>query len=308
MASLPTTPERAYLSQKFGRLRFGPTTVQGYSVAGEESVVQVPEWGVCFDIGRGPQMALTSDIVCLSHAHMDHVAGIGYYLSQRHFQGMKPGTILLPAEMADATEDLLDAWRRLERQDTPYDMVEMRPGEMHLVRRDLGIRCHRTHHGGPSLSYTLVQIRLKLKDEFHGKSGEQLARLKADGVEIQYRLEVPLVTYMGDTGPGPVWEEPDVVDAQLLLTECTFFEHEHRRKAKAGRHLHVDQFAEILPNLNNEHIVLLHLSRRTGIRRAKKLLRSTVGDRADRIHFLMDFENARDVGDAADAALGEPGT
>ena len=63
-------------------------------VAGEETVVQVPEWNVCFDFGRAPHFALTSDIVCLSHGHMDHVAGVGYFLSQRFFQGMKPATVL----------------------------------------------------------------------------------------------------------------------------------------------------------------------------------------------------------------------
>ncbi|MGH7176818.1 MAG: MBL fold metallo-hydrolase, partial [Tepidisphaeraceae bacterium] len=85
--------EKSFLVQKFAKLRFGALHVIGYSVAGEETVVQVPELNVCFDIGRAPHFALTSDIICLTHGHMDHVAGLGYYLSQRHFQGMKPGTI-----------------------------------------------------------------------------------------------------------------------------------------------------------------------------------------------------------------------
>jgi ribonuclease Z len=307
MAALPETPSRSFLSQKFAKLGFGPYSIIGYSVAGEETVVQVPELGLCFDPGRAPQFSLTSDILCVSHAHMDHVAGLAYFISQRHFQGLKPPTILVPEEIADPIDDMLLAWRRIERQQTPYDLVEMRPGQMFRVRNDFGIRCHRTHHGGPSLAYAAVQIRHKLKDEFKDKTGDEIRQLKEEGVEIQYVLEVPAVTYLGDTGPGPVWKEPDVVNAQILLTECTFFDEGHRRTAKAGRHLHVADFANVLPRLNNEKIVLLHLSRRTGIGQAKRLLKKAVADTSmlDRVHFLMDHGDAPDSGDAAAGPQGQ---
>ncbi len=303
MAKLPDVPDRSFLPQKFARLGFGPYCVIGYSVAGEETVVQVPELNICFDCGRAPQFALTSDILCISHGHMDHVAGLAYYISQRHFQGLKPPTILVPAEIADAVDDMLLAWRRIERQQTPYDLVEMRPGQMFRVRNDFGIRAHRTHHGGPSLGYAAIDIRHKLKDEYHNRSGEELRKLKDDGVEIQYTLEVPVVTYLGDTGAGPVWKEPDVVEAKILLTECTFFEPDHKRTAKAGRHLHVTEFVNYLPRLNCEHVVLLHLSRRTGLGRAKRLLKEAVDDASqlDRVHFLMDLRDAAEVGDAGES-------
>jgi ribonuclease Z len=122
--------------------------------------------------------------------------------------------------------------------------------------------------------------------------------MRKDGIEIQYRVEVPLVAYLGDTAVGPVFDQPDVQNAQVLVTELTFFDKEHKPKAKAGKHLHLDNFLEIVGKLNNPHIVLTHVSRRTGIRRAKSLLKKRLPPEVmKRIHFLMDFEHAQDAGD-----------
>ena len=301
----PDTPpavQKSFLVQRFARLSFGQYSVVGYSVAGEETVVQIPELNVCFDIGRCPYFALTSDIVCLTHGHMDHLAGLPYYLSQRYFQGMKAGTILLPRELEAPVDRMLRCWRDVERQGTPYQLVPMVPGQMHEVRRDFGIRCFATHHGSASLGYALISVREKLKAEYIGRPGPELAQLRKSGVEIQYRVEVPLIAFLGDTALGTVFQQPDVINAGILITECTFFDREHKTKAKHGRHLHVDQFAQLLPTLKNEHVVVNHVTRRTGIRRARRILQKLVGEEAMRnVHFLMDFEGARDAGEIEDA-------
>ena len=291
--------ERSFLVQRFARVGVKDLHVIGYSVAGEETVCQIPELDVCFDIGRAPYFALTSNIICISHGHMDHLAGLAYYLSQRYFQGMKPGTILLPQQLVSPVDQMLRCWRGIERQNTPYQLVPMAPGGVYDVRKDFVIRAVETHHGGTSLGYVLVSVREKLKAEYLGRPGPELAAMRKGGVEIQYRLEVPLVAFLGDTAYGPVFDNPDVQNAEVLLTECTFFERDHKARAKHGRHLHVDQFVDdVLPKLKNQHILITHVSRRTGVRKAKAILRRRIGDEAMKnILFLMDFEGSTDAGE-----------
>src|SRR5690606_8497462 len=84
-AMIPREPPRR---PQLGFLYAPPYRIQGISIAGEETVVHIPELDLCFDIGLAPRAVLPSKYVALSHGHMDHVAGIAYYFSQRNFQGM----------------------------------------------------------------------------------------------------------------------------------------------------------------------------------------------------------------------------
>ena len=94
---------------QLSRIEAGDLTVAGYSVAGEESVILVPELDVAFDIGKCPREALRMNHVCLSHGHMDHAAGVAYYFSQRDFQGIADGKVLVAAGLVGPLERLMDA-------------------------------------------------------------------------------------------------------------------------------------------------------------------------------------------------------
>ncbi len=263
--------------------------ITGFSVAGEESVVAVPELNVCFDIGRAPREVIPIDNVCLSHGHMDHAAGIAYYLSQRAFIGNSPGRIIVDRDLAQPIQKLMDIWGDIEGHPSPGQIYGVTHLEDVPIRRGLLVRAFRVNHSACALGFTLIERRHKLKAEHHGKSGPELVALKQQDVEIEETIERPIVTYTGDTAPGRFLDLDFVRDSQVVLLECTFFEREHRVRARAGRHVHVDDLPEMLSALPGARIVLTHLSRRTDLRTAKQALEKILdpGD-LDRVSFLME--------------------
>lgn len=269
--------------------RLGDILLCGYSLAGEETVVAAPELNVCFDIGKAPREVISIDHLCISHGHPDHTAGLHYYFTQRYFLDNSVGTAYLPDYLLQPAKELMSVWAKIEGRYTEANFVVARPGEDIQVRRDLLIRPFAVNHGVPSLGYSAIETRNKLKPEFVGKTGPELVELKKKGVAIEYRLEVPLIAYCGDTAVGDFLDLDHVRNARIILLECTFFDDEHCMRARSGNHIHVNDLPEVMPRLRNENVVLIHLTRRTFLGEAIKLLRSTLSpEDCERTSFLME--------------------
>jgi ribonuclease Z len=219
---------------------------------------------------------------------MDHAAGIAYYFSQRDFQGISGGVALVAKSLVAPLERLMDAVAGVEGHTSPHKFVGMSDGEDYEIRRGLMARAFATKHIGSSLGFSVVDVRQKLKDEFIGKTGPELVELKKKGVEIARRLEMPLVAYLGDTAKADYMALPCVRDAKALLIECTFFDADHVKRARAGRHLHVIDLPGVLEGSNNEKIILTHVTRRTNMAEAKRILKKALPKAIyERVTFLM---------------------
>ena len=269
--------------------QLGGTPIVGFSLAGEESVVAASEYNVCFDVGRAPREIISVDNVCLSHGHMDHAAGVAYYFSQRHFIGNAPGRVIVHRSLAQLIQKLMDIWADIEGHPSPGQVYGVEALEDVPIRRGLLVRPFGVNHGRDSLGYTIIETRHRLKTEFHGKTGPQLVALKREGIEIEDRIEVPILTYTGDTAIGRFLDLDFVRQSAGVLLECTFFDPEHRERARAGRHIHVDDLPQVLSAIPDAEIMLTHLTRRTDLRLAKRLLQRVIKpDDLQRVSFLME--------------------
>ncbi len=281
-------------SHNLAKIEIEGLSVIGYSVAGEESVVAVPELDVCFDIGKAPDQIIPINNVLLTHGHIDHSAGIAYYLSHRNFCGQSPGTILAPPALMGPIRQILSAWGQLDGTNVPAELVEVKPGDEYNVKPNLIARVFPTKHSRDSVGYTIIEKRKKLKPEYRELNGPQLVELKRQGIPIDDPLEFPLVTYLGDTQCVDYSQLDYIANSKILITECTFYIDDHLDRASAGRHIHINDFAAMLEKLNNEHIIVTHVTQRTTLSEARKLLRKKLpSELVKKITFLMDYKNFR---------------
>lgn len=272
-----------------GFLYVPPFRIQGISIAGEETVVQVPELGLCFDIGRCPKPVLTSDYVALSHGHMDHSAGLAYYFSHRHFQGMGVGTVVCHPALEKPIHNVMRAWVDLEAQLTPYKVTPLAPDQELEIKNHVFLRAYTTAHTVPALGFVVLERRSKLREDLVGLPQEKLLQLKNRGEVITRTIEYPLVCYTGDTAWGPHFDRPDVLSSKILITECTFLERGHRDRAAMGKHLHLNDVVELVKRSSAEAIVLTHLSLRTPVGDATQIIRESIPpEHHDRVLVLMD--------------------
>jgi len=288
---LPKAPPR---SGQLGFVYVPPYRIQGISVAGEQTVVQIPELDISFDIGLCPRIALSSNYIALSHGHMDHVAGLPYYFSQRMFQRIGPGTCVCHPDLAEPLRAMMLSWTGLEGQRTQFEIIPMPPDEQIEIKNNIFLRGIEVSHAVGAMGYAIVERRSKLKPEYFDLPQERLRALKSSGVEITRSLEIPLVAYTGDTELGPYLFRDEFANAKIVICECTFFEPDHKTRARVGKHLHVTDLIKLLGVWQADAIILVHLSRRTNLAAARELLVSVLGEeQAQRVHFLMDHRENR---------------
>jgi ribonuclease Z len=276
-------------SHNLARVEIEDLEITGYSVAGEETVVAVPKLDVCFDIGKAPDQIIPINHILLTHGHIDHSAGFAYYLSHRNFCGMSPGTILAPANLLAPMKDIIDGWMRLDGNKLPVNLVGVKAGDEFKIKPNLAARVFPTKHSRGSVGYSIIEKRKKLKSEFAGLTGPQIVELKKKGVEIDNQVEIPIVTYLGDTQYVDFSQLNYIAESKILIAECTFYIDEHADRAHAGRHMHIDEFVKLIAELNNQYVVVTHTTQRTPMSQIRKILKEQIpADKYDRIILLMD--------------------
>ncbi|MGY8753455.1 MAG: MBL fold metallo-hydrolase [Phycisphaerales bacterium] len=288
---LPRRPPR---SGQVGFLYLPPYRVQGISIAGEQTAVHIPELDIAFDVGLCPRPVLSAPYIALTHGHMDHVAGLPYYFSQRVFQKMGAGTCICHEEIAGDVQAMMGGWVDLEKQCTPHNIVPIKPGGEYVIKPNVVLKAIEADHTVPALSYVVMEHRKKLLEKYTGFPQHELRQLKINGTEITQTLKIPLVACTGDTKIGDHLYGPEFTNAPIVITECTFFEQGHKKRALVGKHLHIDDLVELLRVWKAKHIVITHTSRRTTLDQIRETVDKKLGrDEAHRIHILMDHQTNR---------------
>ena len=255
-------------------LKTGPYTVRGVSVAGVHTCLQVPELGAVLDAGLPLRAFCGTDRIFLSHGHIDHSGGLTSLLGVRGMmQKPEPLALYMPEEIVADMEAVLEVTSRVHRFPLTVRAVPMRPGSEESLGNNLWVRAFRTHHPVPSLGYQFLRRVQKLKPEYVGLPGPEIAARKQRGEALFDTAEHLELAYATDTLIRVVDTNPSMLTSRVLIMECSFYdERKSVADSRAGCHVHLDELREVCERFQNEHVVLMHTSQIYKPREVREIL------------------------------------
>jgi ribonuclease Z len=250
------------IDKEFFTLQTDHFLLEGRSRAGHETVFRIRDLGVALDIGRCPDMVVSMPHVFITHAHLDHAAGIPFYAGQRRLQKLDGGTIYVPGEAADDVRALLAIQEKLTGAEFEVDVRGLAAGDEVRFGRTHLVRAHTAPHRVAARGYEFIERRHHLRQEFADATREEIARLRRERVQVDEEYLRSILFYTGDTDRGILEKGDAVFKSEVLMIECSFVLDGHQDRAAKYRHIHVDDLADFAERFENQLIILTHFSRR----------------------------------------------
>ncbi|EPG64628.1 MBL fold metallo-hydrolase [Leptospira wolffii] len=262
---------------------------EGISEGGIRTSVVMPRLNLMFDIGHQNPDRVHIERLLLTHAHLDHSAGIPYYISQRSLRKLNPPKIYLPEELESPMREILSLYSKVEDFPYKYEMKGTPEGEEFPLDPYHSFKAWKTFHRVASQGYTIYEKRKRLKPEFQGIPHKELMEKKSAGAEIDEQVTKPVVSFSGDTKIEYVLTHKDVAESEIIFLECTYIDKE--RDVAAARewgHIHLDEIIHNLSAFKNEKIVLIHFSKRYSIPYIRSVFSKRIPpSERDRFHLFL---------------------
>jgi ribonuclease Z len=283
--TIPSGVENCPIKQ----LAHGNWTIEGYSRAAVQTYWRVPEMKIGFDLGAQPWEFMGIPNYFISHTHLDHIAALPVYVARRRMMKMDAPVVYVPESSVVAIEHMLKAFSRLDRGRLPCTLVPCVANQEIQLSRELVVTTHATKHTIPSLGFIVWERRKKLKPEFTSLTGDQIRDLRLAGTEVTHEMRLPLLAYTGDTSPEGLDANPEMYQAEVLITEMTFVAPGHRKeKIHKHGHTHLDDIVARRDLFKNKLIICGHFSTRYNERQIQRWVQRALPDRLDgRLHLWL---------------------
>lgn len=243
--------------------------ITSYSTALFSTWVFVEELGLLFDAGDGVMAHLLQKSrkikqVFISHADRDHLNGLPQFYQLNAREGFPK--IYYPRDSGS-----FPAMHSFLQKFDPHligtEWIPIAEKMEFAVKGDYFVESIRNGHIladdkiTKSLSYKVLEKKRKIKEEFLGLSGKEIAALiKEKGKD--FLTKEKRETVFGYSGDTPVEEYERWENTKILMHEATFLSREDGQKNHANKHSNLEDVLEMVAALNVEKLILSHFSSR----------------------------------------------
>jgi len=236
----------------------------GYSIASHETGFYIPELKIFLDCGVVTKYC--PNFIFITHGHFDHCGQLYKTLLE---ESCNPLVIVPEGSRNDIINSMsvmndLSTGNTKQRIHSKYEIVGVRYNtelilniKNHDWKIDI-IKCFHSHPKG-TCGYGFTELRNKLKSEFVGLEGREIAKLKHEGIEITEIIEYPQFCYLCDT-THKIFENEILLKFPVIMIECTFLKPEDKKKAKTNKHMHWDNLEPYIREHPEIRFILFHFS------------------------------------------------
>lgn len=242
--------------------------IVGYSRCAYRTGFYIPELNIMLD--AGPQNFNNPNHIFITHSHLDHIALLPFTLlengSENHVNIYGPieakafidNYIMSMFSVNSLMPDLkLDFY-------TYHGLTAESKFRCTMNKNDIEIQVFKCDHGVPTVSYGMSECKQKLKDEYFGLPGKDLANLKKVGIEITREVKIKKLAYVCDTSIQVFEMNPDILQYPTVFIECTFFmnTHDEINHADERKHIHWSKLKKYVLENPNVFFILFHFSQK----------------------------------------------
>lgn len=251
--------------------------ISGFSLSGIRTSFVIKSLGICFDVANGHPAQFNIDNFFISHGHLDHCGGIPYIISQKAMAHLKAPKFFMPKSLIEPMTEIMNLWEKIEKHKYDYHFIAVDDLEQISLNANYYIKPLKSKHRIDSFGYCLFHTKKKLDPKFENQSQDDLAKLAHQGAHLSIDINTPMFTFSGDTEIDFLLNHNEVRQSKILFMECTYLDDRKSvEHAKKWGHTHLHELLDHLPSLQNEKIVIIHISSRYSNQEAIKLIKSQV--------------------------------